>query len=232
MKPANAQAEVAVPGRRRSADADQPVFVAEHRWRERSVRAVLALLAALLVVWLLALIAGALGLGSLPPLPISTGGDTGSASSRSEPPAGHPGVAPGKGTAPPGSPATSRSAGQPVAVPTRQGAHGFEDAPASVVANPDVVSHSAGKGSGGGGQTTAGEPASQQAGANRNTHAAAGSRAAEAPAPPAAHGPPALTPSGNEVPTGAGGAPSAKAEALAESPGGAHGGASETRRPG
>ena len=44
MKPANAQAEVAAPGRRRSRRADRPVFVAEHDRRERAVRAVLVLL--------------------------------------------------------------------------------------------------------------------------------------------------------------------------------------------
>ena len=244
MKQANAQAEVAVPGRRRSPHADRPVFFAEHSWRERAVRAALGLLAALLLVWLLALIAGALGFGSLPPLPASGGDDTGSAPSQSEPPPASARVRPGKGREARSSSPAARRGGRPGTVPTRRAAHSSEGAPASVVANPGVDSHSAGvdshsagkgvpAGSEGQGEAGADLPASQQTGIKANAEGAAGSGGAESPGQQAvAHGPPPVTPSGNEVPTGAGDAPSAKAEALAESPSGAHNGATETGHPG
>jgi hypothetical protein len=250
MKQANAQAEVAVPGRRRSPHADRPVFVAEHSWRERAVRAALGVLAALLLVWLLALIAGALGFGSLPPLPASGGDDTGSAPSQSEPSPASARVTPGKGREVRSSPLAARRGGQPGTVPTRRAAHSTEGAPASG-ANPGVDSHSAGveshtagveshtagkgvpAGSEGQGEAGADPPASQQTGVKANPDGAAGSGGAESPVQQAVtHGPPPVTPSGNEVPTGAGDAPSAKAEALGESPSGAHNGATETGRPG
>ena len=251
MQQANAQAEVAVPRRRRSPHADRPVFFAEHSWRERAVRAALGLLAALLLVWLLALIAGALGFGSLPPLPASGGDDTGSAPSQSEPPPASARVRPGKGREARSSSPAVRPGRQPGTVPTRPAAHSFEGAPASVLANPGVESHSAGveshsagveshsagegvpAGSEGQGEAGADLPASQQTGIKANAEGAAGSGGAESPGQQAvAHGPPPVTPSGNEVPTGAGDAPSAKAEALAESPSGAHNGATETGHPG
>jgi hypothetical protein len=230
MKPASTQAEVAAPGRRRSLHADLPVFVAEHSWRERAVRAVVGVLVALLLVWLLALIAGALGFGSLPPLPASGGGDTDSPPSRSQPSPASTRAVPGKGTEAPGSPAAARPGGQPGTVQAQRAEHSSGAAPASVRAGSGVESHPAGKGlpkgsNGAGGG--AGHPPFSQAGVNANT----GAGAAVTPTQPGvAHGPPAVTPSGNEVHSG--GTPNAKAEAIEESRAGAHSGATEAGRPG
>jgi hypothetical protein len=236
MKPANAQAEVAAPARRRSLHADRPVFVAEHSWRERAVRAALGLLVALLLVWLLALVAGVLGFGNLPPLPASGNGDTGSAPSRSEPPPASTRAAPRASTEAPGSSAAAPPGGQPQTVPTQPAEHSSGAAPASAPANSGVDSHPAGKGSpvgsNGPGPATSDPSASKEV-ANPNSGAATGTGAAEAPAQSTvAHGPPAVAPSGNVVPSGGATGPSAKAEMIEKSPGGAQSGATETGRPG
>src|SRR5436190_9701769 len=52
-----------------------PVFVAEHPWRGRALRAATAAAALLLSAWLVAIVVGALGFGSLPGVPLS--GDVG-----------------------------------------------------------------------------------------------------------------------------------------------------------
>jgi hypothetical protein len=234
MKPANAHAEVAAPGRRRSRRADRSVFVAEHGRRERAVRAALVLLGALLLAWLVALIAGALGLGSLPPLPVSGGGDGGSGSSSqsgSPPPSVR--AAADNDAAATGSAVAGLPEGHSGSAVTQQPAHPSQDAPAGVVANPGVGSHPVSKGapagSGGQGEPAIEPPGSQQATAKGNSGGKGGSKAAEAPSQPAvAHGPPAVTPSGNEVRSG--GAPSAKAEA--EEVAGASHRATETGRTG
>lgn len=44
----------------------QPVFVAEHAWRGRAVKAAIAAAALLLLAWLVAIVIGAFGFGSLP----------------------------------------------------------------------------------------------------------------------------------------------------------------------
>jgi len=224
MKPANAHAEVAAPGRRPSRRADRPVFVAEHRRRERAVRAALVLLGALLLAWLVALIAGALGLGSLPPLPVSAGGDGGSSSSSqsaSPPPSVRPATDDAAAT---GSAVAGLPEGHSGSAVTRHPAQPSQDAPESVVANAGVGSHpDATKepaASGGHGEPAIAPPGSKQAAGKGNAGGNGGPRAAEAPSQPAvAHGPPAVTPSGNEVPSGGGGAPGANAE---EAPGAAH----------
>ena len=238
MKPANAQAEVAAPGRRRSRPADRPVFVAEHRRRERAVRAVLVLLGALLLAWLVALIAGALGLGSLPPLPVSGGGDAGSASSsQSAPPPASARVAPDKGADATGSSVAARPEGQPGSAPTPTG--GPHRPKMRRRASSPARRRLAPRRQGGTGGVrrpgrTGNRPARLAAGRSPTGTPVrtAGSGAAEAPSQPAAaHGPPAVAPSGNEVPVGSASGPSAKAEAIEESPGGAHR-ATETGRPG
>jgi hypothetical protein len=225
MKPANAQAEVAAPGRRRSRRADRPVFVAEHGRRERAVRAVVALLGALLLVWLLALIAGALGLGSLPPLPASGGGDGGSGSSSqsTSPPASVP-AASGNDAAATGSAFGGLPEGHLGSAATQHPARPSQDAPAGAVANAGVGSHpDATKepaASGGHGEPAIAPPGARQAAGKGSSGGNGGPKAAEAPSQPVvAHGPPAVTPSGNEVPSGGGGAPDAKAE---EGAGAAH----------
>jgi hypothetical protein len=74
---------------------DQPVFVADHPWRGRAVKAAIAAAALLLLGWLVAIVIGALGFGSLPGIPFAEGdGNGGSASSAP----GHPTA----GSAPPG----------------------------------------------------------------------------------------------------------------------------------
>src|SRR4051794_7554494 len=53
--------------------AEPPIFVADHPWRGRGVRAAVAIGAVLLVAWVVAIVAGALGFGSLPGLPLTGG---------------------------------------------------------------------------------------------------------------------------------------------------------------
>lgn len=53
----------------------QPVFVADHGWRQRAVKAGTAAATALLLAWLVAIVIGALGFGSLPNVPF-TGEDS------------------------------------------------------------------------------------------------------------------------------------------------------------
>jgi hypothetical protein len=225
MKPANAHAEVAAPGRRPSRLADRPVFVAEHRRRERAVRAALVLLGALLLAWLVALIAGALGLGSLPPLPVSGAGDGASgSSSQSAPPPASVRAATDNDAAATGSAVAGLPEGHSGSAVTQHPAQPSQDAPAGVVANAGVGSHpDATKepaAAGGHGEPAIAPPGSQQATSKGNSGGNGGPRAAEAPSQPVvAHGPPAVTPSGNEVPSGGGGASGAKAE---ESAGAAH----------
>jgi hypothetical protein len=225
MKPANAHAEVAAPGRRQSRRADRPVFVAEHRRRERAVRAALVLLGALLLVWLVALIAGALGLGSLPPLPVSGGGDGGSGSSSpSATPPPSVRAATDNDAAATGPAAAGLPEGHSGSAVTRHPAQPSQDVPTGVVANAGVGSHPGATkepaASGGQGEPAIAPPGSQQAAGKGNAGGNGGPRSAEAPSQPVvAHGPPAVTPSGNEVPSGGGGAPGTNAE---EGAGAAH----------
>ena len=61
---------------------DQPVFVADHPWRGRAVKAAIVAAALVLLGWLVAIVIGALGFGSLPGIPFTEGdGNGGSASS-------------------------------------------------------------------------------------------------------------------------------------------------------
>src|SRR4051812_9374775 len=52
------------------ATVERSVFVAEHPWRRRGVWAAGAVVAMLLAAWLVAIVVGALGFGSLPALPL------------------------------------------------------------------------------------------------------------------------------------------------------------------
>jgi hypothetical protein len=54
----------------------RPIFVAEHAWRGHAVKAAIAATALLLLAWLVAIVIGALGFGSLPGVPL-TGDDAG-----------------------------------------------------------------------------------------------------------------------------------------------------------
>jgi hypothetical protein len=56
----------------------RPIFVAEHAWRSHAVKAAIAATALLLLAWLVAIVIGALGFGSLPGVPL-TGDDGGGA---------------------------------------------------------------------------------------------------------------------------------------------------------
>jgi len=51
---------------------ETPVFVAEHPWRRRTLRAAVAAGGALLLAWLVAVVIGALGFGSLPAVPFGS----------------------------------------------------------------------------------------------------------------------------------------------------------------
>jgi hypothetical protein len=55
----------------RTVTDERPVFVSDRPWRKRAVAAATATGGALLLVWLLGVLAGALGLGHLGPLPVS-----------------------------------------------------------------------------------------------------------------------------------------------------------------
>lgn len=54
---------------------NRQVFVADHAWRQRAVRAGTAAAGALLLGWLVAIVIGGLGFGSLPGLPFAGGGE-------------------------------------------------------------------------------------------------------------------------------------------------------------
>src|SRR5437763_13892470 len=54
--------------------SEAPVFVAEHPWRRRGLRAGVVGSGVLLAAWLLAVVIGALGFTSLPGVPFDRGG--------------------------------------------------------------------------------------------------------------------------------------------------------------
>jgi hypothetical protein len=83
------------------ANVDRPVFTADRSWRKRSVNVGLGLAGGLLLCWLAALVAGALGFGSLPALPFADEGSGTASSLESRPQtikgthgAGRPAMAP------------------------------------------------------------------------------------------------------------------------------------------
>jgi hypothetical protein len=66
---------------------ETPVFVAEHPWRRRALGAAVAAGGALLLAWLVAVVIGALGFGSLPAVPFGNDDQSKTASEQSAKPA-------------------------------------------------------------------------------------------------------------------------------------------------
>ena len=180
---------------------EQPVFVADHPWRHRIANATLATAALLLLVWLMAIVAGVLGFGDLPALPLvphangTNPGASGSAVTESRPAASGAGSHT-KGATAGGGTADTRPAG--TSASRTQGAHAGTKShtasgqPHSVGATPAPIRH--------------GAPKSPVPASNAPTHengssgtvGAGSERSASAPAP--GEGTPTTTPSGHEVP--------------------------------
>jgi hypothetical protein len=223
---ANAETRTATSTRRPSAGhragteagAHVPVFAAESRWRERTVKAALCVAGILLLIWLVALIGGALGFGSLPLLPVPTvggGGGSAPAPSVSQEP-GARATRPHTAAAASGS-ATARRGGEGGRASTepaaggpspRTEAHGGASGPAQTIAP--------GSARGPVPPPQAAAPAhGRSAGAGRNAAEGAGVTAVsetQAESPP--HRAPTVTPSGHEVPSRGNPEPGSRAEVL------------------
>jgi hypothetical protein len=220
-----------------SALADRPVFAADRRWRQRSVNAVLGLGGALLVGWLVALIAGALGLGSLPALPLTGGGSETAAAPRSRPqpiePANNEGWRDSTASGPlaparPSGDGAQRPGGAIAHAPEAGRNHGGA---ASPVASGNVSpartgphwtandNRAASTPNGMGGGTATGSVDAAGTGGGTRTSASAPPSSSSG-----ARGAPEATPSGREVPGASESAPSAEPPAVAEAGlGAAHG---------
>ena len=180
---------------------ERPVFVADHPWRHRVANATLVAGALLLLVWLMAIVAGVLGFGNLPALPLV-------------PHAG--GTNPGASES--GATAESRRAASPAGSHTNGATTGgtLETRPAGTSANGARGSHAGTKSHAVSGQPhpAGATPAPIRHGApqsplptskapvhekgNSGTGGAGTERNTSAPAP--GEGAPTTTPSGHEVP--------------------------------
>jgi cytoskeletal protein RodZ len=231
-KTLSAQAEPAGVDRRSTAHADRPVFVADFNRRERAVKTALTLTGALLLVWLVALVAGVLGLGNLPALPVP-----GSAPSR---PQVEEGATKGGGALETHvqARADGRTSGETA---SRRGGSGEPAASSGDNAAPGTESHPVGNRSAGeenvSHRSVPRPPAAEVGGTSPNEAAPtadAGVVEAQSTAPHGAdvgvveaqstapRGAPTVTPSGNEIPAGSPSASTGKSETGKESAGGAH----------
>jgi len=180
--------------RERSA-AEPPIFVADDPWRGRAVRAAGAIGAVLLATWVVAIVAGALGFGSLPGVPLTGGGSpvksapatTGAAGGASAAKSGS-GAAGRPGVAPAADAARTTSTGT---------APGSKSGAQSPAAGPATGGTGTVAGQGTGGTATAPTPPSSTT--------APGNGSASAPTA-SGGGPPTATPSGNTPATNAHGA--------------------------
>jgi hypothetical protein len=200
---------------------ERPVFVADHPWRPRVVSAAIALVGALLLGWLVAIVMGAVGFGSLPALPFTEHGKGSSAAIGSRPNSnalrrGAAGVgtpdmlrredrvgsdrhsAPGAD----GSSSTRGRSGRDVKSGSGHG-HGSLTAADGVSAKNGSRGNSAGSGTSGGASTGNGT-AAPTGGGNASTTSRGPSSGA-----------PTATPSGNEIPSGSASGPSDNANSSA-----------------
>jgi len=208
---------------------DHPVFVTNKPWRGRGVSIAVALTGALLLSWLAAILAGALGFGSLPGVPLAGGGTH--ARSAPRPSWSAPRAEQRRGgqrIARPRTSIASRDGDRSQAGDSGSGLAGtIRPSPAGTRMNHDhattgsaatpALSPTANampaKPEGPG--VSAGPPASPPAGAGPANGAGSPPR----PAPVAEAAPP-VTPSGAEVPSGSRGSPSSKSyERKPEAPG-------------
>jgi len=197
-------------------ERERPVFVADHGRRKALMRAMTVLGAVLIAVWLIALVAGALGLGNLPGVPFSAGSDHGQpATSASQ-----------------GKPAKERAAAQVVSPlsaggrasprPSRSSLPAPHESrsPAGALSTPAVSGASAGGGSQHSPGLTGGPPNPGTTTPKNGTGGGPGNRGSAPSTLPHENGQPAVTPNGNVPAQDAhGGNPSAPGYGKGENPG-------------
>lgn len=181
---------------------ERPVFVADHPWRHRAANAALATAALLLLVWLMAIVAGALGFGSLPALPLvphshgtNSGASESGAGAKSRPAESVAGSHTNGATAAVGTP-ESRPAGTPASGSheTHAGtkSHAVNGQPHPVETTSAPSRHGVSRS-----PVQASNPTTHENG-NSGTVGVGAERSGSTPAP--AEGAPTTTPSGNELP--------------------------------
>lgn len=212
--------------RARPVTGDRPVFAAERRRRHRAVNVGLGLVGILVLCWLVALVAGALGLGNLPAIPFTGGKDAAPPTvPRATQAAAGPKARPFRS---PGSASPYHRSAQPAAAATKQAPAKDPGRKSASVGDVSPGGAAApGQGAGGHGATAA----PRRAGSGRPPgQAAAPTTPGKARATPATgggrlhRGAPAVTPSGREVPSASGSSDEAGAARETEhssAPGGA-----------
>lgn len=186
-------------------DTDRPVFVSDYPWRHRAATAGLAVAGTLLLGWLVAIVAGAIGFGSLPALPFIGGGHGSAVELRSDVEA----VGPNQDAEGRGATTSWRSVASHSGAGVRQTAPGATAGSGSTVdrGTAGVTSHNASKqpsSTTGGGIRPATRGATTVATntANSGQPTGAGSAASGGSAPGRSIGAsraPTTTPSGNEI---------------------------------
>jgi hypothetical protein len=197
--------------------AERPIFVAGHNRRQRAVGAAVTLVGTLFSIWLAAIVAGALGFGHLPALPlVGQGKATSTPTAGSAPQSGRAqrelAVRKPRSSAPPRS--GGRSAGEPApiaAVATKpaprvgRDSAGIEPSgggPSSPSRRGTPSPRESGGGAGSPPSGVSGSEPTASGGAVQPAVTGGGSGGASSSRASGAHGPPAVTPSGNEVPSG------------------------------
>jgi hypothetical protein len=191
---------------------DRPVFVADHRWRQRFVGAAIALVGALLLGWVAAVITGALGFGNLPALSFTGEVKEPAAAIGSKPDS--PGQGAAGGVATRDSLTISRPKGQMGSDPRSAPGAGRHTS----AANPSSRNVKSGSGHGNASLTAAGGVSTKK-GAPRSSPGNGTSAAAptgSGNAGSTSTRAPTATPSGNEIPSGGASGPSGNANSAAE----------------